>query len=71
LVSVLFELIRSGQDLRELADAGWLEPPDEETVYGLAHRFTPSDAFLLLDMPDLPKKRASQPCPIRVLCDGV
>jgi hypothetical protein len=58
------------RDLRVLADAGWLEPRDEETAYGQAHRFTPSDAFLRLNMPYLPKKRASHPCPIRVLCDG-
>jgi hypothetical protein len=57
--------------LRVLADAGWLEPRDEETAHGLAHRFVPTDAFLLLDIPDLPKKRASQPCPIGMLCDGV
>lgn len=59
----------SGQVLRTLEAAGWLEARDEETLHGLAHRFTPSDALLRLDKPELPKKRASRPHPVNVLCD--
>jgi hypothetical protein len=36
----------SGQDLSGLEAAGWLEPRDEETVRGLAHRFTPTQTIL-------------------------
>lgn len=60
----------SGGDLRVLEAAGWLEPRDEETDHGFAHRFTPSDAFWEVDIADLPKKWASHPNPVDVLCDG-
>jgi hypothetical protein len=40
----------SGQDLRQLEASGWLEPRDEETARGLAHRFTMTDAYLYLDI---------------------
>lgn len=58
-----------GQDLRVLETAGWLEARDEETAHGLAHRFIPTDEFLALGIPQLPRKRASRPYPVSVLCD--
>ncbi|AGI68230.1 hypothetical protein OAN307_c26410 [Octadecabacter antarcticus 307] len=58
-----------GQDLRILEAAGWLEARDMETAHGLAHRFMPSDAFVRLDIRELPKKRASWPYPVSVVCD--
>ncbi|WP_417807105.1 hypothetical protein [Thioclava sp.] len=59
----------SWQDLRILEAAGWLEPRDEETALGLAHRFMPSAAFLALNLPTLPRKRPHSPKPISVLHD--
>jgi len=59
----------SWQDLRILEAAGWLEPRDEETALGLAHRFMPSAAFLALNLPTLPRKRPHRPKPISVFLD--
>lgn len=58
------------RDLYQLEAAGWLEARDEETARGLAHRFVPTDEFLALDLPELPRKRPSLPRLIKVLCDG-
>ncbi len=56
-----------GQDLRVLEAAGWLEPRDDETTHGLAHRFTPTAEFLALKVPELPRKRPSQAHAVSVL----
>jgi hypothetical protein len=59
----------SGQDLRILEAAGWLEPRDEETAHGHAHRFMMTNSLMELDVPALPRKRPSRGHPVTVLCD--
>lgn|GEM_PF-5279721 len=59
----------SMQDLRILEAAGWLDPRDEETARGLAHRFTMTNSLLKLNVPALPRKRPSKPRTVNVLCD--
>lgn len=57
----------SGRDLRVLEAAGWLQARDEETAYGPGHRFMPTDTFLTLDIPHLPRKRPSLPAPVNII----